>query len=308
MRRESRDRHSRLHGAVVTVAAGLLLLGSLVPASASTYNDDTGSAPEETVPAFIDGMPVDEYVRTFDHPLGSQIRRVEGDHSTEETKAAAQKEPAIGPGGVQITASVEGIDVSGHQGNVNWQHWWNQGKRFAFVKATEGTGYQNPYFTQQYNGSYNIGMIRGAYHFALPDRSSGTAQADYFVNNGGGWSGDGKTLPGALDIEFNPYGATCYGKSQASMGAWIREFHDRYHARTGRWPVIYTNTNWWNECVGSTQNFGATVPLWVARYSSTVGPLPYGWSFYSFWQYTSTPIDFNRWNGDYAQLQKMATS
>src|SRR5690242_6926595 len=69
-----------------------------------------------------------------------------------------------------------GLDVSGYQGNVNWTAVANGGAKFAFVKATEGTGYQNAYFAQQYVGSYNAGLIRGAYHFALPDRSSGATQ------------------------------------------------------------------------------------------------------------------------------------
>jgi GH25 family lysozyme M1 (1,4-beta-N-acetylmuramidase) len=42
--------------------------------------------------------------------------------------------------------SVKGMDVSGYQGNVNWPAAWNNGARFAYVKATEGTGYTNPYF------------------------------------------------------------------------------------------------------------------------------------------------------------------
>ena len=88
-----------------------------------------------------------------------------------------------------------GMDVSGHQGSVDWAAAWNAGARFAYTKATEGTGYTNPYFAQQYNGAYHVGMIRGAYHFALPDRSTGTAQADYFIRHGGGWSTDGRTLP-----------------------------------------------------------------------------------------------------------------
>ena len=56
-------------------------------------------------------------------------------------------------------------------------------------------------------------MVRGAYHFANPRTSSGADQARYFVQNGGAWTADGKTLPGLLDIEFNPYpayGNTCY--------------------------------------------------------------------------------------------------
>lgn len=238
----------------------------------------------------------DQYVRQFDHPMGSQIARVEG--------VADQAAPAR----PQSTSSaVYGIDVSGWQRDVDWNHWWNEGKRFAYVKATEGTGYQNPYFTQQYNGSYRRGFIRGSYHFALPNKSSGAAQANYFLDNGGGWSRDGKTLPGALDMEYNPYGATCYGKSQAGMRAWIKDFHDTYHARTGRWPVIYTSTSWWNRCVGSGHGFQDTVPLWVARYSSSVGTLPSGWSFHTFWQYSNTPIDQNAFNGTYERLKVLAT-
>ena len=114
-------------------------------------------------------------------------------------------------------AGLPGMDVSSYQGNVNWSAAWNNGARFAYVKATEGTYYTNPSFAQQYNGSYTVGMIRGSYHFARPDTTTGAAQANYFVDPGGGWSKDGRTLPGALDIEYNPYGATCYGLSQSSM-------------------------------------------------------------------------------------------
>src|SRR5262249_59689612 len=57
-------------------------------------------------------------------------------------------------------SGVPGMDVSSWQGNVNWTAAWNNGARFAYVQATEGTGYTNPYFTQQHNGSYNVGIIR----------------------------------------------------------------------------------------------------------------------------------------------------
>ncbi|GAA0506308.1 lysozyme [Saccharopolyspora subtropica] len=226
-----------------------------------------------------------------DTPMGSQIRKHEGG----DPHAVPDVDPL---------ATVAGMDVSSHQGNVDWKYWWNQGMRFAYVKATEGTGYKNPYFAQQYNGSYNVGMIRGAYHFALPDRSSGAAQANYFVDNGGGWSKDGKTLPGALDMEYNPYGSTCYGKTKSQMTAWIKDFSDTYHARTGRWPVIYTSTSWWSQCVNG--DFSSTNPLWVARYASTVGTLPYNWKIWTIWQYTSSPLDKNTFNGAYDRLQALA--
>jgi len=199
-----------------------------------------------------------------------------------------------------------GIDVSAYQGNVNWSTQWNNGVRWAYTKATEGTYYKNSYFAQQYNGSYNSGMIRGAYHFANPAYSSAVSQADYFVAHGGGWSKDGKTLPGMLDIEYNPYGATCYGKSKSAMVTWIRSFLNEYKRKTGRDAVIYTTTDWWQQCTGNSTAFNATNPLWVARYSSSVGTLPGGWPYYSMWQYTDSPIDQDWFNGDISRVRALA--
>jgi GH25 family lysozyme M1 (1,4-beta-N-acetylmuramidase) len=278
MRSTSRRRWRPLRSAIVVLSTAALVLGFI---SAAQATPDAGGG----------AMSIEELIATQDHPMGSQIRKHEG---------TAEMPAEVNPADIGIMASVPGIDVSGHQGNVNWANYWNQGKRFVWVKATEGTGYRNPYFAQQYNGSYNQGFIRGAYHFALPDRSSGTAQADFFSNNGGGWSADGKTLPGAMDMEYNPYGSTCYGKTKASMTQWILEFSNRYKARWNKYPAIYTSTSWWSQCVSG--DFSSTNPLWVARYSSSVGTLPYNWGFYTVWQYSSSPIDQNTFNGSYDRL------
>ncbi|MER7184098.1 lysozyme [Streptomyces hyaluromycini] len=199
-----------------------------------------------------------------------------------------------------LATQTEGVDVASYQGDVAWSTLLSSGVRWAYTKATEGTYYTNPYFAQQYNGSYDVGMIRGAYHFATPDTTGGAAQADYFVDHGGNWSKDGRTLPGVLDIEWNPYGAACYGKSASGMVTWITDFLNRYKARTGRPAVVYTATSWWKDCTGNYGGFGATNPLWVARYASDVGTLPAGWSAYTMWQYTSTgPTvgDHDKFNG-----------
>ncbi|GGW57788.1 lysozyme [Streptomyces griseoloalbus] len=209
----------------------------------------------------------------------------------------------------RTTTQTEGVDVSSHQGNVAWATLWNSGVRWAYAKATEGTYYTNPYRSQQYDGAYGVGMIRGAYHFATPDTASGAAQADYFVNRGGGWFADGRTLPGVLDIEWNPYGAACYGKSPSAMVSWIRDFLDQYRARTGRNAVIYTATSWWKQCTGDYAGFASTNPLWIARYASTVGELPAGWDTYAMWQYTSTgPTvgDHDRFNGTLDRVRAFA--
>jgi lysozyme len=271
-------RGRRLLTAAAAVSAATLALSGL-PASAEIPDID----------------PIDRTVQELDHPMGSQIAKHEGG----SRMVIVPQEPGI-------LATVPGIDVSGWQGNVDWQSHWNAGKRFAYVKATENLNYRNPYFAQQYNGSYNVGMIRGAYHFATPNTSSGAAQANYFVDHGGGWSRDGKTLPGALDMEYNPYGQTCYNLSPDGMVGWILSFSNQYHARTGRWPVIYTSTSWWSQCTGNRGDFSSTNPLWVARYASTVGTLPYNWKVWTFWQYSSSPIDQNLFNGAYDRLQALA--
>jgi GH25 family lysozyme M1 (1,4-beta-N-acetylmuramidase) len=211
-----------------------------------------------------------------------------------------------------VVASVprlKGLDVSSWQGNVDWASVKANGAKFAYVKATEGTGYTNPYFAQQYNGSYNVGLIRGAYHFALPNVSSATTQADYFVSNGGGWSRDGKTLPPMLDIEYNPYGATCYGYSQSGMASWIQAFSDEVHARTIRYPTIYSTLDWWTTCTGNYGGLGATNPLFIARYSTSPGTLPAGWSFWTFRQFSNSgtfPGDQDYFNGAYKRLVALA--
>ncbi|MFF2654782.1 lysozyme [Streptomyces sp. NPDC058045] len=203
-----------------------------------------------------------------------------------------------------------GNDVSSYQGNINWGSVHGKGGRFAYVKATESTNYRNPYFAQQYNGAYKAGMLRGAYHFALPNKSSGKTQAAYFVRHGGGWSADGKTLPPALDIEHNPYsGGSCYGKSAAGMVSWIKSFSDEVNRRTGRRPAIYTSTQWWNTCTGHSRAFAAQHPLWLARYGSSPGPLPAGWTFWTFWQYNDhgkLPGDQDKFNGSMTQLRRLA--
>src|SRR5690606_747989 len=112
--------------------------------------------------------------------------------------------------------------------SIDWSAVANEAQ-FAYMKATEGTDYTDDSFSSYYQGSYDAGLIRGAYHFALPDRSSGAEQAKFFVDNGGAWSDDGKTLPPMLDIEYNPYGDTCYGLNADEMTSWIKEFSDEVH-------------------------------------------------------------------------------
>jgi GH25 family lysozyme M1 (1,4-beta-N-acetylmuramidase) len=206
--------------------------------------------------------------------------------------------------------AVPGLDVSAHQISTDWATVASGGAQFAYIKATEGLHVSNARFAPQYDGAYAAGLIRGAYHFARPNLSSGAAQASYFAAHGGGWSADGRTLPGALDIEPNPHGARCYGLSPSAMVAWIADFTSTYHALTSRWPVIYTSRDWWSACTGGYTGFASQDLLWVARYAATPGWLPAGWSCYTFWQYApGNPItgDQDVFNGSTASLRSLAT-
>ena len=225
---------------------------------------------------------------------------------------------------------VLGIDVSHHQGDVDWSHAWAKGTRFAYMKATQSwptSLFKDPKFAQNYKNSYNQGMIRGAYHFAMPAHSSGATQAKQFLANGGGWSDDGKTLPPLLDIEWNPYSATsypdgkgntCYGMTPSQLVAWIKDFGNTVKAATGRLPMIYTAQSWWDNCTGDSTAFKGW-PLHVSIFPAAEHPknpreLPEGWTTFNIWQYSSNSdligsgknVDANVWNGDLTSLRDFA--
>ncbi|MGH6654393.1 MAG: GH25 family lysozyme [Actinocrinis sp.] len=245
--------------------------------------------------------PIDDWMGST---IASHDPSASGSGATASVRANVMQPATTAP-------QLPGIDISGYQGNVNWGSVAPH-IDFVYIKATEGTYYTNAYFAQQYNGSYNAGLIRGSYHFAIPNNSSGSAQADYFIGHGGGWSADGHTLPGALDIEYNPYGAECFGFSQSGMVNWIWNFVNEYAAREHAYPPIYSTTDWWRTCTGNYSGFAAYDPLWIANYSASGGgTLPAGWGYYTFWQYADSgaqPGDQDVFNGAYSRLQALATN
>jgi len=280
--------------AALPVTVGALLAGA-VPALAGT-STASATSPVATPAALAPISHPDA-----DH-MGSTIR-------AHQPATTLQPQPAA-PRMLSLTgAQPAGMDVSSLQGNVDWATAAANGATFAYIKATEATGYVNPYLASQYTGSYAAGVIRGTYHFALPDRSTGAAQASYFLSHLGGWSPDGKTLPPMLDMEYNPYGATCYGKTPAQLAAWIAEFSNTVNAATGRYPTIYTTTDWWTYCLGNNASFGATNPLFIASYTATPGVMPPGWGYQSIWQYNDhgiLPGDADAFNGSLTQLRQFA--
>ncbi|MET8229051.1 GH25 family lysozyme [Micromonospora sp. NPDC005298] len=215
---------------------------------------------------------------------------------------------------IPVGYTVRGIDVSSHDHNlgpINWPQVAADGAKFAYVKATEGRTYLNPYFAEDYAAAKAAGLLVGAYHFARPDKRDPITEADYFIDNAQ-FATDSQTLVPMVDIEW-PYwdGApTCYGLTPTEMSGWIRAFADQVKARIGRPVMIYTNTNYWNPCTGNDASFGAN-PLDIAGYTTTRPPLPSGWTTETIWQYAagnpSNPGDYsqNVFNGTYADLTRL---
>ncbi|WP_157744328.1 GH25 family lysozyme [Micromonospora viridifaciens] len=215
--------------------------------------------------------------------------------------------------GVPAGYTIRGIDVSSHDHNLGPIDWPAVAKdyKFAYIKATEGSTYLNPYFAGDYAAAKSAGLLVGAYHFARPDARDPVTEANFFIDNAK-FLKDRQTLVPMVDIEW-PYwsGApTCYGLTTTEFSNWVRAFSNQVKARIGRVPMIYTNTNFWNPCTGNNATFGDH-PLDIAGYTTTRPPLPAGWTKEAVWQYAagnpSQPANYsqNVFNGDYVALTRL---
>lgn len=201
----------------------------------------------------------------------------------------------------------DGFDVSRYQETVDWVGLVASGHRFVYVKATEGTNHISPTHAEQRQEARASGLVQGGYHYARPNQSTGTLQARFFGSNGGAWTPDGRTLPGALDLEFATSGDQCYGLTPEQMVQWVRDFSDEYVRVSGRVPVIYTKAIVWDTCTRGNTSFGDH-PLWLYDHARIPGDLPSGWTRPTLWQRAvQNDLDRNVFFGDEAQLTAWAT-
>jgi lysozyme len=95
-----------------------------------------------------------------------------------------------------------GIDVSSHQGSIDWRSVATDNIRFVYIKATQGDHYVDPEFRADWTGARQSGLRTGAYHF-FTFCSSGVSQAVNFLRvipKSANW------LPPAVDLETS---STC---------------------------------------------------------------------------------------------------
>ncbi len=146
--------------------------------------------------------------------------------------------------------ALPGIDVSNHQGAIDWSLVAASGTRFAFAKATEGRTFNDPMYATNKAGAALAGVVFGAYHFARPDDTANDAviEADHFVDVA--QLEPGNLLP-VLDIESTG------GLTQAQVTQWILAWLDRVTVRLGVRPIVYTSPNGWRT------GPGARPPSWT---------------------------------------------
>lgn len=159
----------------------------------------------------------------------------------------------------------------------------------TMAKATQGTGYVNPYCDVDWQAASKAGKLTGVYHYA--SGGDPTAEADYFLKNTQGYVGKSVL---ALDWESNQ-------NASWGDGNWCRRFVDRVHDKTGVWPLIYVSQS----AISQVANCANTCGLWVAYYKYSQ-PLNWNyqgagfnvtpWSTFTIHQFTGTDMDRNMVN------------
>ena len=93
---------------------------------------------------------------------------------------------------------VQGIDVSHHQGAIEWPLLPAQGVDFAYIKATEGGDFVDPAFPRNWREAKRAGIRRGAYHFFTLCRSGADQAANFIATV----PVDPDALAPVVDLEF----------------------------------------------------------------------------------------------------------
>lgn len=196
-----------------------------------------------------------------------------------------------------------GIDVSHHNGALDWQRIARAGYRFAFVKASQGASFVDPMLERHVAGASAAGLRVGAYHF-LSATDDGSKQADNFLAAIAAIRGK-LSLPSVADVEADLRDGvdqwTTLGRVKAvdRLGHFLQAVDEAFHART----IVYTSPGWWKGIFGTADFSGH--PLWAARYGALpnlAGTCWREWTIHQFEEHGQIPgvpgdFDFDRWKG-----------
>lgn len=196
---------------------------------------------------------------------------------------------------------VRGIDVSHHQGVIDWSALKAAGVEFVFMKATEGGDFKDRQFKSNWQAAGRAGIPRGAYHFFSFCRP-GLKQVENFINS---VPVSAKSLPPAVDLEF---GGNCAKKPTVAdirqeLGLLLKRLESHY----GKDPILYVTQEFYEAYHGK---LGFKNSLWVRSLLFEPNYVKKDWLF---WQYhnrgrrngISGPVDLNVFHGDRGRFQSL---
>ena len=188
-----------------------------------------------------------------------------------------------------------GIDVSHHQGTIDWDVVAPQ-IDFAILRCGYGDNLTNQDDRKWENNAEactRLGIPFGVYiySYALTDEQA-ISEAEHVLRLINGYN---PTLPIYLDLEDETILQNC---SQDDILRHAILFCNRIK-EAGYTPGIYANYNWWTNYLTAVDYDGWV--RWIARYASSTGYT----KEYSMWQYTSSGsvsgisgnVDLNYWYG-----------
>lgn len=172
-----------------------------------------------------------------------------------------------------------GVDMSEHQGEVDFQALSTAGVSFVYAKATEGSSHMDSQFRRNWEEAHQAGIPIGAYHFFSFD-TPGLTQAENFLS-AVGEMGDGDLIP-AVDIEW-------YGDKETNppatedVRAELHAFLDAVEAACGARPIIYVGAGMYRDYLG--EEFDG-YRIWAA---SLYQPAFMSWGTHEWaiWQYSN---------------------
>lgn len=192
---------------------------------------------------------------------------------------------------------IHGIDVSRHQGTIDWRAVAQSGTRFAYIKATDGGDYLDPNFRTNWNQARAAGVPRGAYHFVYWCRPA-SEQVAWFAAN---VPAEPDALPPVLDLEWNNGSSCKHSLSRDEVLEKVRVLLAGMEAHTGKVPVIYTDINFHRDVL---EGVPLDNPMWLRSVAAQPHERFTNRPF-AFWQYTQTgtvpgirtEVDRNAWFG-----------
>lgn len=150
---------------------------------------------------------------------------------------------------------VQGLDVSAHQGQIDWPQVARGPWSFVYVKATEGGDFKDPSFQANWQASSHSGLQHGAYHFFTFCRQAREQAANFIATV----PRESDSLPAAIDLEF---GGNCKNKPSPEVilqeVGTMRQLLQQHY---GKAPILYV-TQSFAQAYFKQQAFG-DAQLWV---------------------------------------------